>query len=143
MVGDQDAIFEESLQCLRFHCQPKWGDRSPLDVFNRLLAKNIKPDGWIDNTHLNIPRHQVQSRREHWTTDRLGQLRRGHNRTQPKNFNCPIIIAEYEGMQRLLDGTTRINHWIAIGNTREHDVNIHTITGSGKFVELPSVLRGI
>src|SRR5262249_22100362 len=132
-------LFEESLHCLLPHIHPEWGDRDSLDVFMRLLAKNIRPAGWTANTHLDIKRDQVMSRREQWPTDALGKLARGHSSTAGKDFDCPIIIAEYDGVQLVLDGNHRINRWVIAGDARVHDVNIHTITGSGKFIELPAI----
>jgi hypothetical protein len=123
---------------LRNHFHQEWGDRYPLDIFKRLLAKSIRPSGWTTNTHLGIERHQVKSRREQWTTAALGSLPLGHGDASGDDFGCPIIIAEYEGIGRLLDGNHRINRWLAAGDTRLHDVNIHTITGTAVFMDLPS-----
>lgn len=137
-----DALLEQSLQCLRAHLHPEWGDRNPLDVFNRLLAKNIRPSGFTINTHLDITADQIRSRRERWTTETLGKLVRGHNSTAGQDFSCPIVIAEYGGEQRVLDGNHRINRWVGAGDTRMHDVNIHAVSEAGAFVELPAVARG-
>jgi hypothetical protein len=93
----------------------------------------------LDGYQLDIKRDQVRSRREQWTTDALGRLARGHSSTVGKDFDCPIIIAEYDGIQYVLDGNHRINRWVTAGDPRVHDVNIHTITGFGKFIELPAV----
>jgi hypothetical protein len=142
MAMSDDAIFNQSLNCLWAHRHLKWGDRVPLDVFNRLLAKNIRPNAWTPNTHLNIQPQQISSRREQWTTDALARLPRGHTSTEGQDFGCPIIVAEYEGQRRLLDGNHRINRWIEAGDPRLHDVNIHTISGVGLFVELPGIARG-
>lgn len=139
MPVSDDAIFDQSLECLWAHCHPEWGDRCPLDVFNRLLAKSIRPSGWTPNTHLNIQAQQISSRRERWTTDALAKLPRGHGSARGEDFDCPIIVAEYEGTQRLLDGNHRINRWIEAGDTGPHDINIHTIAGIGEFVELPAI----
>jgi hypothetical protein len=100
-VGD-DPIFDQSLQCLGWHRHPEWG-RDQLDVFSRLLAKNLRPTGWTENTHLNIRRDQIKSRREQWSTQVLGQLVPGHAGTGGDDFDCPIIVAEYKGEQRILD----------------------------------------
>jgi hypothetical protein len=137
-----DVIFDNSLRCLWAHCHPEWGDRLPLDVFNRLLAKNIRNDGWTKNTHLTIQPQQVASRQEQWTTDDLAKLPRGHGSSKGDDFACPIVIVEYDGAQRLLDGNHRINRWIATGDTRLHAVNIHAISGSGQFVVLPTTANG-
>jgi len=52
MTTSNDEILEQSMKCLSAHLHSEWGDRVPLDVFNRLLAKNIRPNGWTPNMHL-------------------------------------------------------------------------------------------
>jgi hypothetical protein len=136
MTSNSDALLDETLKCLWAHCHPEWGDRTPLDVFNRLLAKNIRPTGWTSNTHLDLQAYQIVSRREQWSTDDLAKLRRGHARTSGEDFGCPIVIAEYEGT-RLLDGTTRINRWVERRDSRPCIVNIHTVARRCQFIELP------
>jgi len=131
MQTSDDTILDQSLKCLGPHYNAQWGDRVLVDVFNRLLAKNIKSSGWKPNTHLNIQLQQISSRQERWTTDALAKLIRSHGYSEGDDFNCPIIVAEYEGKQRLLDGHHRINRWIEVGDTRLHDINIHTIAGIG------------
>lgn len=142
MTTSNDEILEQSMKCLSAHLHSEWGDRVPLDVFNRLLAKNIRPNGWTPNMHLNIQPEQISSRQEQWTTDALANLRRGHGSTEGDDFDCPIIVAEYEGEQRLLDGNHRINRWIKVGDTILHDINIHAISGIGQLVELPAIHHG-
>jgi hypothetical protein len=131
-------ILDETLECLRSHLHGKWGDKTPLDVFNRLLAKNLEPPGWTSNTHANFQRDQIVSRKEIWTTVALGQLARGHADPSGVDVPWPIILAEYEGL-RVLDGNHRINRWVKLNDSREHSVHIHAITGPIHFVELPSV----
>jgi hypothetical protein len=131
-----DTILRQSLHCLLDHFHPEWGDRQPLDVFNRLLAKNLGPAGANKTTHTDIRMEQISSRREQWTTAALGALRCGHSDPRGVDIACPIVLAEYEGEQRVLDGNHRINCWKITGDTRIHDVNIHTITGIGCFVNL-------
>ncbi len=112
-----------------------------MDVFNRLIAKQVRPAGWTPNTHMNIYPHQVRSRREQWGMDRLGQLRRGHQGVAGPGtrLDGPIVIVEYEGATRLLDGNHRINTWAAMGDAALHAVHIHAIDGTGQFVELPAI----
>lgn len=136
------AIFEQSLKCLLAHCHPEWGDRTPLDVFSRLLAKNVRPSSWTPNTHLELEPGQVTSRKEQWSTDTLAKLTRGHSSAAGNDFDCPIVIAEYEGKQWVLDGNHRINRWVLTKDTRLHDVHIHTIAIVGQFVELPPITQG-
>lgn len=138
---NSDLILDQSLRCLLAHCHPEWGDRAPLDVFNRLLAKNIRPSGWTANTHLNITPQQIASRMERWTTEVLAKLHRGHGSTAGKDFHCPIVVAEYEGMLRMLDGNHRVNRWIEAKDTRLHEVHIHMVSGGGEFVELPAIIH--
>lgn len=91
---------------------------------------------------LDIKREQLKSRREQWITESLGKLARLHTSPTGQDVGCPIIIAEYEGVQRVLDGTHRINRWVTAGDTRVHDVNIHTISGVGEFIDLPTLATG-
>jgi len=142
MPVNNDHLLDESLRCLQAHCHPKWGDRHPLDVFNRLLAKSIRPNAWTCNTHIDIKRDQISSRREQWKTKELGKLDRWHTDSTGKDFGCPIIIVEYEGAKRVLDGHHRINRWVTNRDTRVHDVNIHTIAGVVRFIELPAITNG-
>lgn len=141
MLGNDD-ILNHSLYCLRWHRKAKYGDAQPFDVFTRLLAKNIRPPGWTDYTHLNIQYHQVRSRKEEKSTADLAKITR-HAGVDGEDFDCPIIIAEYQGI-RLLDGNHRINRWVRDGDTTMHDVHIHTIDGTADFVELlPVIARGV
>jgi hypothetical protein len=137
----RDVILEQTLQCLLPHCHPKWGDRTPLDVFNRLLAKNIRPAGWTCNTHLDNQEHQITSRQEQWSTEALGRLSRAH-READRDSDSPVVLVEYAGALRLLDGNHRINHWVATADGRTHPINIHRVAGTGRFIELPAASHG-
>ena len=132
-----DALLEISLHCLMQHYHPEWGDRDGLDVFNRLLAKNPKPTDWTTNTHLTFQRSDIRSRREQWTTEALGAIPRARSDPSGVDIPCPIIIAEYDGAQRVLDGNHRINRWVAADDQRIHEVHVHTVTGLPHFVVLP------
>jgi hypothetical protein len=100
----------------------EWGNRAPVDVFNRLMAKHVKSAGWTPNTHTNIRPEQVRSRREQWGVETLGQLRRDHQGVAgPRTrLDGPIVIVEYEGALRLLDGNHSINTWAAKGDLALH-----------------------
>jgi hypothetical protein len=137
-VNIHDPLFEQSLWCLRFHCNRAKGDQTLLDVFNRLLAKSVRPSGWTDNTHLNIQPHQITSRRENLPATDLAALT-GHKFTNGEDFDCPIVVAEYQGAMRILDGNHRINRWAEACDTALHAVNFHTVGGVGQFVEHPAV----
>ena len=107
-----DEILEETLYWLRAHTINKWGDQTPWDAFNRLLAKSIRAAGWKDGDHMDIQPDQIRSHREKRSTEELARFHRIHTRDAPKRQDCPIIIAVYQGKERLLDGTTRINLWV-------------------------------
>ena len=137
-----DPILRESLQCLLDHFHPDWGDRGPLDVLNRLLAKNLKPPGACKNTHTSFRLDQISARRDEWATRSLAKLRRGHDDPSGIDVPCPIILVEYDGETRVIDGNHRINRWHNTGDTRNHAVNILKITGAAIFVVLPSRTNG-
>ena len=122
-----DEILDETLRWLRAHTLTKWGDRNPWDAFNRLLAKSIKTPGWKDGDHMDVQPHQIRSHREKRSAHELARFHRTHDRDEPLREDCPIIIAVYEGEERLLDGTTRINLWVKRKSTELHDVNVHAI----------------
>jgi hypothetical protein len=131
-----DPILRESLCCLLTHFHPKWGDREPLDVLNRLLAKNLGRAGPYKTGHTTARLEQISSRREHWTTADLGRLRRGHSDLGGVDIACPIVLLEYAGETRVLDGNHRINRWVRANDSRTHAVNIHTIAESVDVVNL-------
>lgn len=132
-----DPILRESLCCLLSHFHPEWGDREPLDVFNRLLAKNLGRAGSRKTGHTDVRAEQIASRREQWTTANLSTLRRGHSDPRGVDVACPIVLAEYADETRVLDGNHRINRWVNENDSRMHDVIIHTIAKAVGFVDLP------
>src|SRR5207237_4870404 len=87
-----NQILDISLRCLMAHLHPEWGDRDALDVFNRLLAKNVRPSNWTRNTHLAFQRGQIRSRREQWTMHALAKLKRGHPDPRGDDFDCPLFL---------------------------------------------------
>jgi hypothetical protein len=138
-MAEVDQLLEETLECLKAHLHPEWGDRAPIDTFNRLVAKNVKAAGSTSNTHLDIQMAEIQSRREQWTTDQLGKLERGHSDPRGADFQFPVVVIEYQGKQRLLDGNHRVNRWVVTKDSRLHEVNIHTVQRDGNAIELPAV----
>jgi hypothetical protein len=130
-----DPVLRQTLQCLAVHCHPEWGDSTPLDVLCRLLAKNIRPSGWTKFTHAKIHESQILSRAEVWTLEALSSLPRGHGDASGEDGPCPIVIAEVQGTQRLLDGNHRINRCLKSGTQHAHLVNVHLLTGNITYVE--------
>jgi hypothetical protein len=138
-----DPILKETLTALRPHLHPEWGDRDEMDVFNRLVAKQIKPKGWTPNTHMDLRLEQISSRRDQWGVDRLSQLPRSHRGTAgpATRLDGPIVIVEIQGSMRVLDGSHRINTWVARGDSAQHTVHIHALKGTANFFELPAKPR--
>lgn len=122
-----DLILRESLALLRYHFHPEWGDRTPFDVFTRLLAKRIMRPGWTPTHHEPVRPSQIVSERQTRPTKQLAELLRTHTRHQPWNEAAPIIIAFYRDEELLIDGTTRINKWERESNDDNHPVNLHII----------------
>jgi hypothetical protein len=70
----------------------------------------------------------------------LARLPRAHPGISLWESDTPIVLAEYNGAIRLLDGNHRINRWVSIADSRTHPVNIHTINALGTFIRLPSII---
>jgi hypothetical protein len=69
-----------------------------------------------------------------------GRQRESHRGTAGPDtrLDGPVVIIEYQRSMRLLDGSHRINTWVARQDSAEHPVHIHTLKGTAKFVELPA-----
>jgi hypothetical protein len=87
---------------------------------NRLLKKWFKPCQPCEITPEN------SSIRQEWLTpQQLAAFTRGHNKVNPRRIDgVPILVIEYFGITYLLDGTNRINYWLANGDTNIHEVII-------------------
>jgi hypothetical protein len=130
-----DPLLRKSLSCLMDHFHAEWGDRSPLDVFNRLVAKNLGRAGPQKSGHATVREDQITSRKEQWTTARLGALTRGHADPSGVDIACPIVLVEHSGRTIVLNGNHRINRWVRTNDTRVHDVIIHSIPEVLTFVD--------
>ena len=137
-----DPLLRESLCCLLSHFHPEWGDRCPLDVFNRLIAKNFERAGPNKTGHANVHEERIASRKEQWTTGNLGKLTRGHRGSGGVDIACPIVLVECGGRTIVLDGNHRINRWVNSNDTRFHDVIIHRISEPVEFVEYTPDMHG-
>ena len=131
-----DPIPDETFACLAAHLHPEWGDRTPLDVFNRLLAKNLQPPGLTPCTHLDIRCHQIRSSKVWRTTDELARLaEQGHRGAHGRGASQPVVIALYDNQERLLDGNHRINWWQSLDDHELHEVNLHEVLIAGQFLD--------
>lgn len=142
MESTADFILDATLMCLDpYHKKPRYGDRNGMDVFCRLLAKNILGIEGLSDLHLMIVPSQIRSERiEYSTSDLLNKFRTAHPRKDPKCTTAPLIVAVYEGRERLLDGNTRLNYWRQRGDNNMHVVHVHRIEGTGELVNLLPVM---
>lgn len=124
---DSDPILKETLDHLRYHFHPEWRDRTPFDVFTRLLAKKIRAPKWKPSDHEPVKPSRVTSERQIRSTEQLAKLVHAETQDQPWNESGPIIIAVYRSKEWLLDGATRINKWMREGNDDDHTVHVHVI----------------
>jgi hypothetical protein len=139
MKSTGDEIFDATLACFEpWHQWRKWGDRDELDVFCRLLAKSVVKRPWLNNLHLMVRPAQIRSEQVMRTTLELAsRFAPGHERAAPQHVDTPLIVAVYDGRERLLDGSTRINYWLSTGDNSAHLVHVHHIEGPGELVLLP------
>jgi hypothetical protein len=56
--------------------------------------------------------------------DRIREFDRKHGRRNPRGFDGPLVAAEFRGHRYILDGTNRINKWIAEGEAVDREVLI-------------------
>lgn len=141
-MAGQDDVLHQTLRALHAHLHPEWGDRTGLDVFGRLLAKHVKPADWTANTHLDVREVHIASCAEEWSIDALAQIPRAHGGLLWFESLEPIIIADFEGQLRLLDGNHRINTWAARRQAGSYLVHIHVVSGDVRFVERQAVQGG-
>ncbi|MGF6231973.1 hypothetical protein QFZ27_005928 [Inquilinus ginsengisoli] len=60
--------------------------------------------------------------REMWSTEALARHGNGrHDRTMPWGLHGPILMARRSGEYWVIDGSNRINHWAAAGDTSRHE----------------------
>ena len=123
-----DKILKETLFALKHQVHPEWGDATLFDVFTRLIARSIGRPTWTEDEHEPINIRDIRSRQEYRTTDELAKLDRHHSRNEPMSVDGPIVVIDYAGQERLIDGTARINLWEEGKNTDRHLVHVHTLS---------------
>ncbi len=61
--------------------------------------------------------------RELWSTEALARHGNGrHDRAEPWGLQGPVLLARRSGEFWVIDGSNRINHWVATGDTSRHEV---------------------
>jgi hypothetical protein len=109
----RDRLWREVWHVLRNHRrQGAWRGRN---VLRRLLAKRFGalPPGdgrWTISSEI-------------WSTEALARHGNGrHDRTEPWGLHGPVLMARRSGEFWVIDGSNRINHWAATGDTGRHEV---------------------
>lgn len=107
--------------------QLKWHNRRDdtcIATLNRLWRKNVYVRGPNRKVLLEVPtlsEEMLTVHAEQWPLSRLAEVRRGHDRDQPKFFP-PIVILNWLDQFFLIDGNTRVNYWLRKGNAGPHAV---------------------
>ena len=118
---DAQYLWFTACEILKWHNK---GDDQCIDTLNRLWRKHsevVTPNG---ESLLHVPtldESMIKVGAEHWPLDRLLSLTRSHQRNRPLSFP-PIVVLNWFDRYFLLDGTTRINFWSAVGNKGPHAV---------------------
>jgi hypothetical protein len=61
--------------------------------------------------------------RELWSTEALARHGNGrHDRAEPWGLQGPVLMARRSGEFWVIDGSNRINYWVATGYTGRHEV---------------------
>ena len=105
----------------------KWHNKGPdccIDTLNRLWRKHCEVEAPNGTSLMQVPvltEQMLIVSNEHWSLDRLVQLKRAHGRDQPLFFP-PIVVLRWFDHDFLIDGTTRVNLWNKVGNVGPHAV---------------------
>lgn len=131
IIVNADSILQDTLKNLSNH---KNGGNL-FDNFCRLVYKSIHTKDPRTPNQLGILQETIESEKQTRTVNELYLLKKSmpanHDRkdANPNRLNDPIIIVEYEGVERLIDGSTRITYWHNAGDlTKNLNVNFHKIS---------------
>lgn len=100
--------WDEVCRALRWQ---EFKGHSCIDTLNRIWAKD--PAGDNPSPLPVISREASEVTRESWGLDRLWGLihELGHTDVPPKSTTPPVIVLRWDGVDYLIDGRRRINHW--------------------------------
>jgi hypothetical protein len=110
-----DALWNQAEDLLRHH--QKSSDATPLDALNRLFHEAAPKAKAIRLSNANC---RIAS--ESWSTEKLSGLYRRHDRANPKDEACPILLVRWRSNHYLIDGANRINKWLKENKEGEHAV---------------------
>ena len=112
---------------LGYHAKP---DHSSADTLARLIRKHVARR-FVDAFGQAFEDERISPRLEHWTTEELGELWRGHAKTNVKgDFEQPIVVLRVGGADCLIDGSTWINKRIAEQMDGTHEVIVLAVEES-------------
>lgn len=108
---------------LRHHRKPHAGDRTGLDVLNRLFGEHVKR-AQLENPPI-LGLRNCSIRRERWATQELAaRVIPWHERANPQHKGGLLITVEHEARLYLIDGANRLHYWVSQGDDGEHEVII-------------------
>ncbi|MEO7859127.1 MAG: hypothetical protein ABIU05_01585 [Nitrospirales bacterium] len=111
-----DAVNEELWQRVDVALNQAQTRQVTISELNRLLVK------WGVGAPPAYISERSTIRREWLTARQLERFRRGHTRTEARQFGPPLIAVEFGGSTFILDGTNRINVWLRDGENTPHEV---------------------
>lgn len=136
-----DEILNNTYEQLRLGGHCKWLSNHPnagFETLCRLMYKSIhcKDPGKIElpSALIRIKESEIVSSPETRTVKSLEQVKnsmpRTHGRKAPhqNGIDNPIVIVELDGVERLIDGSNRINYWVSKGELdKVLKVNYHRV----------------
>ena len=115
--GPADTDLRKAIRKM-LECRRKPHDRTVDAVLNRLFRESLNRSRRSRRGRrppLDLDKLEVLP--ETWDIERLGALDRPHEGAAPKCEDLPIIVVRWENVDYLVDGTNRINKWVADGRT--------------------------
>jgi hypothetical protein len=128
MCGDAERIWCGVLHILSYHSRKK--RESPEETLNRIfgecLSKSFKE---LARDRPMLSRDNLSPKAEEWPFSSLAKLQRKHTRTEIQGCeDTPIVVVRYRNRDCLIDGTKRINKWLAEGRDSPHKVYLLEVT---------------
>ena len=110
------AVWEQ-LYCLLQHHQKKGRDNSPNDVLNRLFHEYVP-----QAKQFRLNEQNCYLSMEVWSTTDLANVTRRHDRREPREENCPVVVLLYGTQSYMIDGNNRVNRWVTNNKSSHHNV---------------------
>jgi hypothetical protein len=93
------------------------------ECLNRLVRERV------ENKGLRVDEETATVAHELWSTTRLHELDRKHDRTNKENDRRPIVVVVHGDRKLLIDGNHRVNRWLREATIDDHEVLVITLRG--------------